>query len=89
MGYGYYEIETPDGKPMKRGYSVSCKCHARGCKEKIDRGLAYLCYFCTLYFCGSHRTWADKKGECFAGESDQACLKCAKEVEQGETEDVE
>lgn len=80
MGYGYYEIDTPEGKPMKRGYGVQCKCHQRGCKKQIDRGLAYLCYSCTQYFCGKHLTFWAGEYECFAGMSTQCCKKCASEV---------
>lgn len=82
MSYGYYEINTPEGKPMKRGYSVECQCHKRGCKEQIDRGLSYLCYNCTQYFCGRHLTYIYDRNdepvsfECFAGEDSQICEKC-------------
>ncbi len=72
MGYAYYER---DG--MKRGYSVQCKCHQRGCCERIDRGLAYLCYECAWYFCPKHLTFGEIKHDCFAGESFQICLKCS------------
>ncbi len=92
MGYAYYEIIRPDqsvtAKPMKRGYSVECKCHKRGCKNKIDRGLARLCYYCTWYFCADHLTYAycqhDEpiETDCFAGEGSQMCEKCAKEMEK-------
>lgn len=85
MGYGYYEISRPDGQAMKRGYQVGCKCHKRGCKEKIDRGMAYLCYSCTWYFCEKHRAsaYCDKHDkpieiECFTGASNQMCERCAK-----------
>lgn len=54
MGYAYYEVNTPLGRKMTRGYSVACKCHYRGCKTKIDRGLAYMCAECTWYFCSEH-----------------------------------
>jgi hypothetical protein len=84
MGYSFYKI---DG--MNRGYSVSCKCQKRGCKEKIDRGLAHLCYNCTQYFCGSHLTAGFSLEpdeiitvECFAGESSQVCENCAEELEK-------
>lgn len=83
MGYAYYEIMTPDGKPMKRGYGVRCKCHARGCKEKIDRGMGYLCYECTWYFCGNHLEYAKKHVECFAGSSRQVCVFCLKKKTTG------
>lgn len=73
MGYALYEI---DG--MRRGYAVSCKCHKRGCKEKINRGLAYLCYECTQYFCYAHLYYGVTEHECFAGSSMQVCEKCSK-----------
>lgn len=82
MGYGYYEIGG-----MKRGYNVGCKCHWRGCKKRIDRGLSYLCYSCTNYFCSDHLTMTFDSNdepitaECFAGEESQLCLKCCKELE--------
>lgn len=81
MGYSYYEI---DG--MKRGYGVSCKCHKRGCKERIDRGLAYLCYGCTQYFCSKHLFYSDVKHDCFAGSNSQVCEKCLNEVWSKNTE---
>ena len=45
------------------GYGVPCVCDHPGCKEKIDRGLAYVCggepyggdRGCGLYFCSKHR----------------------------------
>lgn len=89
MGYGYYEIPDPaTGKMMKRGYGVRCKCHKRGCPKRIDRGLAYLCYSCTWYFCGEHLTVATNRAdaliesECFAGHSSQVCDACARQMEQ-------
>lgn len=94
MGYAYYEIYRPgqpyttNQKPMKRGYAISCKCHAYGCQERIDRGMAYLCYSCTWYFCEKHRTMAfcehDEaiENECFVGESSQVCLICCKWLEK-------
>lgn len=87
MGYAYYEINRPNGKKMKRGYGVPCKCHKYGCTKKIDRGLAYLCYNCTEYFCEEHLDMAFDKNdnvieaECFAGSGSQLCEKCAKELE--------
>jgi len=76
MGYAFYEIGG-----MKRGYGVRCKCHQRHCPKRIDRGLAYLCYRCTWYFCGEHLTSAEEKQECFAGESAQVCTDCSDEVD--------
>lgn len=76
MGYAFYER---DG--MKRGYSIACKCHFPGCKKRINRGLSYLCYGCTHYFCGTHLVCGETKFDCFAGESTQACDKCSDEGE--------
>jgi hypothetical protein len=89
MGYGYYEINRFDSDiPMKRGYGVRCECHQRGCHEKIDRGMAYLCYSCGWYFCEKHLTWAgdgedeEIEFDCFAGQSSQCCFKCARDAER-------
>jgi len=83
MGYAIYEIPRPDqhcDQTMKRGYAITCKCHHRGCKSKIDRGLAYLCYSCTWYFCDKHMVITDKEFECFAGKGIQVCYRCYKAV---------
>lgn len=86
MGYAYYEI---DG--MKRGYGVPCKCHKRGCAKRINRGLPYLCYSCTWYFCSKHLTVAGEeeyiKVDCFAGTSPQVCGGCADRLERDERRD--
>src|ERR1017187_533732 len=91
MGYAYYELGG-----MRRGYGVSCKCHQRGCREKIDRGLSFLCYNCTWYFCSKHlsQAWcktADEpiEVECFASEGSQVCLRCVAILEQWEAEHCE
>jgi hypothetical protein len=81
MGYSFYYREG-----MNRGYGVNCKCHKRGCKEKIDRGLAFLCYNCTQYFCPGHLTMCEDKVECFAGESNQVCEKCSEELEKSNSQ---
>ena|SRR5690606_10953422 len=86
MAYAYYEINRPDGRPMKRGYSVECKCHFYGCTNRIDRGLNYLCYHCTWYYCAAHRTCIFDRNEdaidfdCFAGQDSQICKKCEKDL---------
>lgn len=83
MSYAYYER---DG--MERGYSVDDTCHAEDCDKAIDRGLSYLCYRCTEYFCEDHRAIAfDADGDtmlewdCFAGTSAQCCKECADDAE--------
>lgn len=90
MGYGYYVTKRLNNYAIeiKRGYSVECKCHKRGCKERIDRGMAFLCYSCGWYFCENHRTMAYCKKhdkpiivECFAGESNEVCDKCCRELQ--------
>lgn len=94
MGYANYDLD--DGKGP-RGYAVETKCEHPGCDKSIDRGLAFLCYGCTGYFCNEHQTcaWvtaADEdedivedviEFECFAGKSSQCCKKCATEAEAG------
>ncbi|MWA08776.1 hypothetical protein [Streptomyces sp. BA2] len=73
MGYAYYEI-IRNGEKIEAGYSVKADCEKTGCKEKIDRGLGYLCgstpggdeYGCGGYFCGDHRLggYATANGLC-------------------------
>ena len=90
MGYAYYEINRFDSNiPMKRGYAVSCKCHKRGCKNQIDRGVSYLCFNCGWYFCGEHmrNAYCEKHdhrllADCFVGEGSQMCDKCVVEYEK-------
>jgi len=61
MGYAHYTV-TRDGEEIEAGYAVDTVCEQTGCKEKIDRGLAYLCgetpggdeHGCGGYFCGQH-----------------------------------
>jgi hypothetical protein len=79
MGYACYEIEG-----MLRGYAVDDVCNHEGCETEIDRGLSYLCYCCTGYFCAEHRTFADESNEfeCFAGGSSQCCVNCAAQAEE-------
>ena len=76
---------------MDRGYGVPCKCHQRGCPERIDRGLAHLCYSCGWYFCGAHLTNAVNEStdefillDCFAGENSRVCFRCADRLKTGE-----
>lgn len=53
--------EDSKGRPI--GYAHSAKCDHSGCKEKIDRGLSYVCgdmhgedeVSCERYFCPDHR----------------------------------
>lgn len=58
MGYACYH--TPHGLA---GYAVEDVCHAEGCTEEIDRGLAHLCgntpgvdddTGCGWWFCDAH-----------------------------------
>lgn len=81
MGYSLYEFADGHGP---RGYSVEATCAAPDCSEPIDKGLAYLCYGCTDYFCAKHLTFAwmpdgdtTIRFDCFAGQSNQCCDKCA------------
>jgi hypothetical protein len=71
MGYASYEI-TRNGQTMQAGYSVETVCEKDGCKEEIDRGLAYLCgktpggdeHGCGGYFCGQHLTYVNQCERC-------------------------
>ena len=61
------------------GYAVPCTCDHPDCKEKIDRGLAYVCggepyggdEGCGLYFCFAHLFL------CVEGKEIQVCERCA------------
>jgi hypothetical protein len=76
MGWAYGIVNG-----RKVGYSVAAKCDKRGCKTKIDRGLAYCCgdmhggddKHCGGYFCYEHLTYAD-------GVQGQICVDCASKL---------
>ncbi len=66
MGYQIYEI----GSGRYGGYGVPAWCDHPGCKEEIDRGMAFACggepfseLGCDKYFCSKHR-----QTECFDDE---------------------
>lgn len=93
MGYAYYEVShAVTGEMMIRGYSVMDVCNhlVPRCGTIIDRGLSYLCYRCTSYFCYEHMATAfdptnhDEliEATCFAGTSTQICVACCKELER-------
>jgi hypothetical protein len=76
MGWSYGIVNG-----RKVGYAVRAKCDKKGCKERIDRGLAYVCgdmhgggeYGCGGYFCSEHLMYIGfPKG--------QFCNKCANEL---------
>lgn len=80
MGWAFCGKNATTGQLM--GYGIVCKCHKRGCKARIDRGLAYVCgdmheggeFGCGYYFCGDHRCYVgqDSNGSCVT-----LCAKCA------------
>lgn len=76
MGYARYQFS--DG--VQRGYAVDDVCNHPECSKPIDRGMAYLCYGCTGYFCAMHLLWTGAEMECFAGESGQCCATCLKQA---------
>jgi hypothetical protein len=83
MGYALYDLGDGHGE---RGFGVPDMCSFRGCGEKIDRGMAYLCYSCTRYWCAAHLTFSDEEFDCFAGLSSQCCHSCLrKSTERGTT----
>lgn len=64
MGWGRGEAEWK-GRMRPVGYAVEAKCDKRGCKTRIDRGLAYCCGSmhggdhddgCGGYYCLEHIT---------------------------------
>lgn len=96
MWWGYGQIYR-DWKLTEVWYWIEDVCNKRWCKEKIDRGLSYLCNNCWYYFCDKHLT------SCYCEEHDEAinftnaimewkqcCEKCEKqtlkEIKNGEYE---
>lgn len=63
------------------GYGVPAECDHPRCKERIDRGLAYVCggepyggeHGCGLHFCGSHLRHRSPQG---ANRSVMNCFRC-------------
>ena len=84
MSYAAYDLG--DGKG-ERGYAIADICGFEDCEHEIDRGLAYLCYRCTSYFCYAHLTFADKPQDCFAGQDTQTCQHCAEEAQADDAQD--
>lgn len=60
MGWGHCGKNSLTGKEM--GYAIEGVCSEKGCKEKIDHGLSYVCggmheggeHGCGDYFCERH-----------------------------------
>lgn len=76
-----------DSKGRDIGYAFEATCDHPGCKEKIDRGLAYACggmhgeydrdggyYACEGYFCSKHLFIGDSEMD--PGHSIERCEKC-------------
>lgn len=76
-GIGYDEKNHRD-----IGYGVPAICDYPNCKEKIDRGLAYVCggdafggeLGCGLFFCGKHMSVADMPSGKFSPQLCEPCL---------------
>lgn len=83
MGYACYDMDDGFGH---RGYMVADKCHHSDCEAEIDRGISYLCYGCTKYFCEKHLRVLGADLDCFAGSSPQACEVCAVGVPEEDEE---
>ena len=56
------------------GYGVPAQCDHPQCKEAIDRGLAYLCSGCGLFFCSPHLVYQPN-------EPGQLCVQCNNHME--------
>lgn len=54
-----------DGRDV--GYGVPAECDHPECKTRIDRGMAYQCETCNLFFCGMHRA-GNACDRCLSGE---------------------
>lgn len=81
-----------DSRGRNIGYGWRGQCDHKGCKERIDRGLAYACggmhgdsdtcpttdngICCEGYFCGKHMTSAAPDGR--KGPVIQVCIACEK-----------
>lgn len=71
MGWG----SGVNAEGRKVGYLVRATCDEKGCRARIDRGLAYVCggmhdggeQGCGRYFCGRHL---------FIGRGSQLCAAC-------------
>ncbi len=78
MGWGRGTLGN--GKDV--GYEVLAKCEQRGCKERIDRGLAFACgdmhgsddISCDGYFCAKHLRYSVRWD---TGASVSLCAACA------------
>jgi hypothetical protein len=87
MGWAYGK--NANGREV--GYSVEATCDEPGCKEDIDRGLAYVCgnmhdgdeYGCGDYFCSSHLYYVRPLG---MDHSIQLCEHCSAGVPDEEDE---
>lgn len=80
-----------DSRGRRIGYGFPAKCDHRGCRKRIDRGLAYACggmhgqqdtygevWVCEGYFCENHRVHVElKSGNCVS-----VCLACEKTLEK-------
>lgn len=82
MGYANCG-EDSKGRPI--GYNFSAICDEPECREKIDRGLAYVCghmhgedeYSCEKYFCSNHKSnWVE---DC-SGNLTTICNQCYKDL---------
>lgn len=86
----------PNAKGRMVGYAVDAVCDFGLCKEKIDRGLAYVCggmhdggeHGCGYYFCGKHLSYSECEDAlcepCLeAWEEAHVCPSCGESEEGG------
>ena len=86
-GFNWAHRRQKDPQGRACGYSIDAICDHEGCKESIDRGLAFVCggshgggdHGCGLYFCYSHLAYVTARGEC----SPQLCPTCQDTFEKG------
>lgn len=78
----------PNAEGREVGYAVEATCDLKGCDEKIDRGLYYVCgdmhdggeYGCGGYFCAAHLLMG-------VGLPEQMCEACADAYEKEHSEE--
>jgi len=84
MGWSYGIDESRPKGDQEIGYSIAAKCDYPGCKEDIDRGLAFVCggeHYggddgCGGFFCSEHRSHViveTPRAEYFSADLCQEC----------------
>lgn len=78
MGYACY---YNDARKRWQGYAVAARCDHKGCRERIDRGVAYACgdppdggeHGCGGFFCDDHAVYVGREIAPVSGRLCRAC----------------